>query len=165
MEVYLVQHGESKSESEDPARSLTDKGWKDVESMSSHFAGLGIEVAQIFHSGKLRAKQTAEVFAQYLMPPRGIVEQEGIGPLDDPHKAKAIISQAEEPCMIVGHLPHLKKLASLLILGEPEKEVVNFRMGGVVCLTKSGESWSIEWALVPLLARQTGQRGSRKKRE
>ena len=159
MEVYLVQHGESKSEAEDPARPLTNRGKQEVESMARYVANLGIEVAQLFHSGKLRAKQTAELFAQHLMPPEGIAEQEGLGPLDDPYKAKQLVSQAEESFMIVGHLPHLSRLASLLVLGEPEKEVVKFRMGGVVCLAKSGESWSIDWALIPPFAQQTGEPG------
>ena len=31
MRVYLVQHGESKSEEEDPQRKLTEKGIGDVQ--------------------------------------------------------------------------------------------------------------------------------------
>jgi len=152
MEVYLVQHGESKPETEDPARPLTDKGWREVESVARYLADLGIDVSQILHSGKLRAQQTAELVAQHLKPPQGIVEQEGLGPLDDPHKAKELISQAHESLMLVGHLPHLKNLVSLLILGETEKEVVNFTRGGVVRLVRSAGSWSVDWALVPAFA-------------
>jgi phosphohistidine phosphatase len=66
--------------------------------------------------------------------------------------------------MIVGHLPHLSRLASLLVLGEAEKEVVRFRMGAVVCLARSGESWSIDWTLIPAFARQRGQPGGREKK-
>ena len=56
MDIYLVQHGEAKPEAEDPERSLSDKGKKEVESSARHAAAVGIEVAQILHSGKLRAK-------------------------------------------------------------------------------------------------------------
>ena len=59
MIVYLVQHGEAKSEEEDPERPLTDNGRFTVESVSEHIAPLGLGVTRIIHSGKLRAKQTA----------------------------------------------------------------------------------------------------------
>lgn len=149
MKIYLVQHGESKPETEDPSRPLTDKGRNEVESVARHIASLGLEVSQIWHSGRLRAKQTADILAQHLMPPRGVNQQEGLGPLDDPEKAKELLLQVRESLLIVGHLPHLSKLVSLLILGETDKEVIRFRMGGMVCLARSGDSWLIDWAITP----------------
>ena len=116
MEVYLVQHSEAKPESEDPERPLTDKGRADVESVARYVAGSGVEVSRILHSGRLRAKQTAEILAQHLVPPQGVLEQGGLGPLDDPQEAKRLVEQAGKPLMLVGHLPHLSRLAALLIL-------------------------------------------------
>jgi len=153
MEVYLVQHGESKSEAEDPERRLTEKGRSKVESVARYVADLGIKVSQVVHSDRLRAKQTAEIFAQHLKPPRGASEQEGLGPLDDPGKAKGLILEAKEPLMLVGHLPYLSRLASLLVLGDPEKEIVKSRMGGIVCLARSDNRWLVSWALTPELVR------------
>jgi len=155
MEVYLVQHGEAKPESEDCERPLTDKGRTEVEYVASYVASLGVKVSRILHSGRLRAKQTAEIFAQHLAPPQGVLEQRGLGPLDDPQEAKRLIQQAGRPLMLVGHLPHLSRLTASLILGDPEKEVVKFSMGGVVYLGRSDDFWSIGWALVPRLVRQT----------
>ncbi len=151
MEIYLVQHGEPKSEIEDTERPLTDKGEAVVESIARYVATLGIEVAQILHSGKLRAKQTAELFDHYLLPSQGVREQKGLAPLDDPYEAKLLVHQAERPLMIVGHLPHLSRLASLLILGTPEKEVIRFSMGGIVCLSQINGSWLMKWTLIPEL--------------
>ena len=159
MEVYLVQHGEAKPESEDPERPLTDKGRAEVESIARYVAGLGVKVARILHSGRLRAEQTAGIFAQHLVPPEGVLEQRGLGPMDDPQEAKRLIEQAGKTLMIVGHLPHLSRLTALLILGDPEKEVVRFSMGGVVYLGRSDDSWSIRWALVPQLVRPKGEPG------
>ena len=165
MEVYLVQHGESKSEAEDPMRPLTDRGREEVDAVARYVATLGIAVAQVFHSSKLRAKQAAEVFAQHLVVPKGIAEREGLGPLDDPVKAGHLVEQAKGSLMIVGHLSHLSRLASLLVLGEVEKEVVRFRMWAVVCLARSGGSWSIDWTLIPAFAQQRGRPGGREKGE
>ena len=154
MKVYLVQHGEAKSEKEDPERPLTDKGKEDVESIAHYVAKCKIEVAEILHSGKLRSKQTAELFAQYLSPLKGIREVEGLAPLDDPHKAQELVQMTEKPLMLVGHLPHLTRLASLLVLGTPDKEIIKFTMAGVVCLVRSDDVWSIKWALTPELIRK-----------
>ena len=58
MHVYLVQHGASKSEAEDPQRNLTDEGRGVIERMTEHLAGAGIPIDRIEHSGKLRARRT-----------------------------------------------------------------------------------------------------------
>jgi len=151
MKVYLVQHGEAKSEAEDPERPLTQKGKQAVESVARYVASLGLEVAEIVHSGRLRAKQTAEIFANHLSPAQGVKEETGLSPLDDPQEAKRLIQQAERPLMIVGHLPQLSRLASLLILGTTENEIIRFKMGGVVCLGESDNRWLVEWAFMPEL--------------
>jgi phosphohistidine phosphatase len=153
MEIYLVQHGEAKSESEDPERPLTGNGRQAVESVAHYIASLGVVVTQILHSGRLRARQTAELFAQYLSPAQGVKEEMGLGPQDEPEGAKRLIEQAERPVMIVGHLPHLSRLASLLILGAADKEVIRFNKGGVVCLSQTEDHWLVEWSLIPALIR------------
>jgi len=154
LKVYLVQHGEAKSEIEDPQRPLTEKGKQEVESVAAYVASVQVKVAQVLHSGRLRAKQTAELFAHYLSPTEGVREEKGLGPLDDPQDAKRLIEQAERPLMIVGHLPHLSRLTSLLISGTPETEIVRFKMGGVVCLSENDKEWFVRWALVPELIRK-----------
>lgn len=151
MEIYLVQHGEAKPESEDPERPLTEKGKEAVEAVARHVGSLELEIAQVLHSGRLRAKQTAEIFAQHLLPPQGVKEEKGLGPLDDPQEAVRLVQQADRPLMMVGHLPHLSRLVSLLVLGAPDKEVIRFTMGGIVCLRQMDDKWSVEWALIPKL--------------
>jgi len=59
MRIYLVQHGASKSEAEDPQRSLTDEGRRTVEEMAVYLTGAGVSVDRIKHSTKFRARQTA----------------------------------------------------------------------------------------------------------
>ena len=160
MEVYLVQHGESRPESEDSQRPLNDKGRAEVEYVALYIAGFGLQVARIFHSSRLRAKQTAELFAQHLVPAPTVLEQKILGPSDDPHQTKRLIQEEEKSLMLVGHLPYLSRLASLLILGDPEKEVVRFTMGGIVCLGKSGDGWLVDWSIIPKIVRQIGKPGN-----
>jgi phosphohistidine phosphatase len=56
--------------------------------------------------------------------------------------------------MLVGHLPHLARLAARLTCGDQDKMVVNFKMGGMVCLSRlEGNQWAVEWMLIPALMR------------
>lgn len=153
MELYLVQHGEAKPEKEEPARPLTDRGREEVHRIGRHAARLSLQVAEIRHSGKLRARQTAEILAGYLSPPRGVREAEGMAPNDDPGKVRSEAGAAEESLMLVGHLPHLARLASSLLVGDPGREIIRFRMGAIVCLGKIEGRWLLQWILTPDLVR------------
>ena len=71
MPLYLVRHGEAYSEAADPDRSLTEAGKATVDGMAQLAAAFKIPVSQIFHSGKTRARQTADIFSKYLKPSEG----------------------------------------------------------------------------------------------
>ena len=58
--------------------------------------------------------------------------------------------------MIVGHLPFLGRLASLLVVGNPERKIVTFREAAAVCLEGTptaggltGQVWRIAWTVAP----------------
>jgi phosphohistidine phosphatase len=113
---------------------------------------MGLQIAEIRHSGKLRARQTAEILAEHLSPTRGLHEVEGLSPMDDPGEAQAEIEQSREPLMIVGHLPHLSRLASALLRGDPESEIIQFKAGAIACLAWVDGRFRLEWVLTPDLA-------------
>ena len=73
MRVYLVQHGESRPEEEDPQRSLTDEGVRNVEKIARFLRPLGLKLETIWHSGKPRAQQTAELLADAVPSSQGIL--------------------------------------------------------------------------------------------
>ncbi|MCL4503925.1 MAG: phosphohistidine phosphatase SixA [Deltaproteobacteria bacterium] len=150
MLLYLVQHAEAKSEAEDPQRDLAAKGLRDIQKTAAYLGKLKLPVRQILHSGKTRALSTARVLAEALQPPQGIAASDGLAPLDDAGIWAARLAEMPEDLMLVGHLPHLGKLAALLVSGDPEKAVVNFKMAGVVCLRRlaPGE-WVVEWLIIP----------------
>ena len=50
MRVYLVQHGESKSEEEDPQRRLTDKGIGEVQNVAKFLRPLKLAVDAPSHA-------------------------------------------------------------------------------------------------------------------
>jgi phosphohistidine phosphatase len=150
MFLYLVQHAEAKSAQEDPGRDLTAKGRIDIENVSHYMKRLNVQVQQIFHSGKSRSQSTAHVLAQHLHPAAGVSEAPGLAPLDDPVIWADRIAQLDEDILLVGHLPHLARLAAILLSGDKERSVVNFQMAGVVRLRRMvGAQWAIDWMVVP----------------
>ena len=74
MKLYLIQHGEAKSEKEDPERSLTEMGEEEVKKISKAAERLNIRPSRVYHSGKTRAKQTAEIIVSGLKIPDLTIE-------------------------------------------------------------------------------------------
>lgn len=150
MRLYLVQHGLAKSEEEDPERHLSDKGAFESERVAAHLASLGIKVQKIFHSPKLRARETARIFARHFKAENAVLEKDGLAPKDDPEIWKARLDAEEDDTMLVGHLPHQARLASSILCGESDREIVRFRNSGVLCLDRGDNRlWSVSWMLVP----------------
>jgi phosphohistidine phosphatase len=149
---YLVRHGEAKADMEDSTRSLSDRGRKEVQRVARYAAILGIEVAQIHHSGKLRARQTAEILAEHLLPQCGIRQIDGLAPGDEPDRVHAVLDAAGRSLMLVGHLPHLSRLVSSLVLGDSGEEIIWFGVGTMVCLAKTERGFRLLWVLTPELA-------------
>jgi phosphohistidine phosphatase len=160
LDIYLIQHAESVPEKEDPARSLSDVGKATMEKVAALAARLKIKPDFIFHSEKLRAKQTAEILARHLGLSDNLRERKGLGPLDPvapvaqwlkEQPAKGIAGLA-----IVGHLPFLNKLASLFITGDESLGVVSFGNGAIAKLVPSldGTRYTVQLIITKQLAEQ-----------
>ena len=148
--IYLVQHGKAFDEKVDPERSLTPDGVNETTLIASYLARLSVSVDLIIHSGKKRALQTAEILAKHLGV-ESVNAVEGLNPNDDPSLIASRLSELGGRVMIVGHLPHLSKLASLLITGNPNNQLIKFRYSGVVRLGLTNGQWVIEWYITPEL--------------
>ena len=150
MSIYLVQHGLSLPKDVDPQKGLSDEGRADVKRIAGVAQGYGIQVAKILHSGKSRAQQTAEIFAEYLSPAGGVDRLDGLKPLDDVVPIASTLDPHSNT-MYVGHLPFMERLAAFLLTGSHAKPVFKFQNGGIVSLYEEADlgSWVIKWALMP----------------
>ena len=60
--------------------------------------------------------------------------------------------------MLTGHLPHLSKVASALVVGDENTEIRKFRNAGVTCLGRDEQGkWKILWAIPPEMVSQLKQ--------
>ncbi|MBU1060090.1 MAG: phosphohistidine phosphatase SixA [Proteobacteria bacterium] len=150
MALYLVQHGLSLSKDQDPEQVLTETGIDEVKLIAQVAKGYQVPVGTIFHSGKKRAAQTAELFSEALQSDKNIQQIAGIKPLDDV-KAFAPTLIHMDNAMYVGHLPFMEKLTSYLVAGSTDLTVFKFQNGGIVCLEQRSDSgtWCIKWTLMP----------------
>jgi phosphohistidine phosphatase len=150
MALFLVQHGKSLPKEEDPHKGLSQEGISVVERIANVAKVYGVHVTGIKHSGKKRARQTAEIFGSILNPELGIQETAGLNPLDDVTALSNKID-SKDNIMFVGHLPFMERLTSHLITGSPDIPVFKFQNGGIVCLDSDPDSgsWVIKWALMP----------------
>ena len=152
MQLYLVQHGVAKSEAKDPQRGLSPEGRREVEELANFLEALKLPVDRIEHSGKLRARQTADILAKRIHPPEGTREISGIAPNDDVKTLLSRLEQESTNLMIVGHLPHLSRLVETLLMGaDGNRDVVQFQNGGMVRLDRREGIWVIGWMIVPEL--------------
>jgi len=150
MRLYLVQHGEALPADMDPARPLSTVGRQDVQALAELLDAAGIRVARVWHSGKPRAEQTAALLARRVCPRCRTEAIGGIGPNDSTTEFIQDLDVWQEDTLIVGHLPFMARLVAQLVCGDPERALVSYNPGSVVCLERSGSlSWGIQWMLRP----------------
>jgi phosphohistidine phosphatase len=152
MRIYLTQHGLAVPKDVDPDRPLSEQGREDLRRLTEFLDNAGIQVGQILQSGKTRAEQTAVILAGALLPERKPQARAGLGPKDPLEKLSPEIAFWSVDTLIVGHLPHLGRLASLLLVSDPDRPLLAFQPGSMACLEKDAEGrWVLAWMLRPEL--------------
>ncbi|MHC4475789.1 MAG: phosphohistidine phosphatase SixA [Planctomycetota bacterium] len=152
MRLYLVQHAKALSKQENPERPLSEEGRRDMQKIAAFLGPLDLAVDYLWHSGKLRAAQTADFLAEIITVAKATTAREGLGPTDDVGPVADELAAIDDCVMVVGHLPFLVKLASLLLTGSESADTVAFKNGGLVCLARSEENrWQVEWMVTPEL--------------
>jgi len=157
MKVYLVRHGEAVSSQFDPKRPLSQQGLADVQKIASFIKSLKISVEHIWHSGKLRAAQTAEILGSVMLM-KDCSARDGLGPNDDITTITEELEAYDTDLMIVGHLPFLGYLVSLLLADRQTANIVTFDAGSIACLNCSDPGrWQIEWMITPEILQRASE--------
>lgn len=150
MRLYIFRHGDAKPKNEDPERGLSDRGREEVAAICAVFSKINPKVEAIWHSGKTRAAQTAGLLASSLKIDDRVYSRSDLNPNDPVSPLVEEIERQDTNLAIVGHLPQLGKLISLLLLGA-ERDLLDLPAAGLVCLENNGDSWLLSWFLTPEL--------------
>lgn len=156
MNLYLVQHGEAMSEEAvqrsapgmDREKPLSPRGARDASSLAAACKAFGLDAKEALHSGKLRARQTAQALAEALS--LRLRQIPGIDPLSPVKPFAQECAGMSESVIVVGHLPFLERLATFLLSGREEPAAIAFQRGGMVALERreSGD-WRVLWTAFP----------------
>jgi phosphohistidine phosphatase len=150
MKLYLIQHAKAASKEVDPERSLTEEGCCEIQKVAVFIKSLNLSIDYLWHSGKKRAQQTADILAEVTTINKEYTARDGLAPNDDVKQIEKQIMSKKQAIMIVGHLPFLSKLASLLLTGSDSSDTVAFKNAGIVCLNYDDDNrWHIDWMITP----------------
>ncbi|MDA1092263.1 MAG: histidine phosphatase family protein [Acidobacteria bacterium] len=145
MLLFLAHHGDAVSPVEDPQRPLSQLGRAQVDRLSSQAAERGVRPAAIWHSGKLRARQTAEAYWRACNPLADFSAARWMQPDDPPRIADLLLGETRD-IMLAGHMPHLDRLLQHL-LGESSVAAAHFPLNGLVALESDEAGWHARWQL------------------
>ena len=143
-----MQHGEAVPEQVDPERPLSEQGTQDIRRLAARLAAMGAQPGKIFHSGKLRAAQTARLIAEALSPAVEPEQAEGLKPNDDPAAFITRIEQAGHNMLVAGHMPFVSRLCSMLLTGTTAADFASLP-GTLFCLERKEGKWGLACMLRP----------------
>ena len=151
MKLYCMRHGLAANVEDDVKRNLTNQGRRDVEKIARHLSLHQNTIKQIFHSGILRAAQTADIISNGLPVQSLQAAPELLSETGSVDAITNILLTWKQDTLLVGHLPLLFQLVNALVIGNANHEpIVDFSPGSIVCLDLlSPQHWIIEWMICP----------------
>lgn len=147
MKVYIMRHGQA-STGPSGESELTPFGEAQTRQVAEACLARGVTFATVFHSGKLRAHQTAKIMFE-IVGGEILSRHVGLAPDDDEFEVASEIELLTKPTLFVSHLPFVDCLTGLLVEGEPRLTLVGFATAQLVCLSKNGNTWTMDWTEHP----------------
>jgi phosphohistidine phosphatase len=148
MQLFLVHHGDAVGPEIDPRRPLSDRGRSNVARLAQEAASRGVKPAVVWHSGKLRARQTAEAFWKACNALAEFSATRDLQPDDPPEWIRDRLRGESQDILIAGHFPHLPRLLALLVSAAPGSH--GFPLHGLVALATDAEhGWRELWRIEP----------------
>ena len=135
--LFLVHHADAVPPDVDSQRPLSAAGRMHADQLAQRARERGVAPAAIWHSGKLRARQTAEAFWRACSPLAEFAAIRGLQPTDPPEWIRAALTDESRDVMLVGHMPSLPRILAVLT-GNPREQ---FPLHGLIALEFDAERW------------------------
>ncbi|MES1255379.1 MAG: phosphohistidine phosphatase SixA [Acidobacteriota bacterium] len=122
-------------------------GRQEVDRLAQEAAARGATPAVVWHSGKLRARQTAEAFWRSCNALAAFSATRDLQPEDPPEWMRDRLLGEPRDVLVAGHFPHLPRLFRLLANASEASRP--FPQHGVVALATEddGRTWTESWRL------------------
>jgi len=144
--LLLVHHGDAVGPEVDAMRPLSSQGRAATNRLAFAAADRGAKPDVIWHSGKLRARQTAELFWKACNPFAPLTAERGLLPDDPPQWMSDRLTGETRSILVVGHMPYLPRLLAWLVDGAGASQR-GFPLNGCVALESDGDRWKELWRL------------------
>ncbi|MDX9974608.1 MAG: phosphohistidine phosphatase SixA [FCB group bacterium] len=152
MKLYLIQHAEAMDAEADADRRLTAAGIRDIELIGQFLERLACNVPLVIHSSRTRARETAERVARHIGPEAKIEEAPALGPRDSAAPWNERLRGYDHDVALIGHMPFLSRLGSLLLTGTEDDAMIAFEKSAVACLVcDEVRCWRLAWMVPPEL--------------
>ena len=143
--IFLVHHADAVGPDVDPQRPLSAEGRDHAARLALQAAARGVKPAVVWHSGKLRARQTAEALWRACNPQAEFAAIRGLQPTDPPDEVVARVAGESRDVMLVGHMPSLPRILHSLTHARDDDQRVQFPLHGLVALEPAGDLWVEKW--------------------
>jgi phosphohistidine phosphatase len=140
MLLVLVHHADAVTGALDATRPLSERGRQQAEEVAARVAARGVRPLEVWHSGKLRARETAEYYWRATNPSAPFTAKKGLQPDDDPENLEDLLAVESDDLLIVSHYPFLPTLLRELIGAETA-----FPQHGAVGLVRENGQWTERW--------------------
>jgi phosphohistidine phosphatase len=146
--LFLVHHAEAVGPEVDTRRPLSSSGEAHATRLASEAAARGVRPAVVWHSGKLRARQTAQAFWRACNALAEFSATADLQPDDPPSRMRDRLTGETRDILIAGHFPHLPRLLSLLLADRADMTEA-FPQHGFVALESDAETdgWKEIWRI------------------
>ncbi len=135
--LYLAHHADAVGPEVDPQRPLSLGGRMHADRIARDARQRGVNPAVIWHSGKLRARQTAEAYWRACNPLAEFAAIRGLQPTDPPEWIRDRLVGESRDVMLVGHMPSLPRILALLTAAESAE----FPHHGLIALDQIPTGW------------------------
>jgi phosphohistidine phosphatase len=163
LELYLIRHGIAADRGDeypdDSKRPLTAEGIASLRKEVDALEALGVTFDHVITSPLLRAKQTAEVFAQHLPSKPSVSNSDSLAPAGSfAAVVQDVVKHArKERIALVGHEPSMGEHAARFI---GSKTALEFKKGGICridfdVLPPKGTG-HLRWFVTPKMLRKIG---------
>src|SRR4051794_33103226 len=144
--ILLVHHADAVGPYVDAQRPLSSHGLAQARRLAEHVKAQGFSPAAIWHSGKLRGRQTAEAFLQVCNPFAQFKMVRGLRSEDEPEWMRDELLAETRDVLLVGHMPHIASLARLMSPGLPQ-----FPLNGLIAFDREADArhWTEVWRVAP----------------
>ena len=145
--LYLAHHGDAVEPDVDPMRPLSERGRVEVEALARTAAERGARPDIVWHSGKLRARQTADAYRKHCNPLASFSAMRGLQPNDPVEWILDALSVEPGSILLTGHFPHLPRLFARLVGNAVGGNT--FPLNGIVAVERADGKWIERWRLRP----------------